>query len=64
YEHVGGRLRVRGRTSAEVTEALMHTATRFRVSAEPILRSTPAGPSPDGRTALSAAHTAPVEVTG
>ncbi|MBO1285784.1 MULTISPECIES: ATP-grasp domain-containing protein [Streptomyces] len=64
YEHVGGRFRFRGRTSAEVTEALIHTATRFRVSAEPILRSTPAGPSPNGRTALSAAHTAPVEVTG
>ncbi|EWM18489.1 acetyl-CoA carboxylase biotin carboxylase subunit family protein [Kutzneria sp. 744] len=38
YEHVGGRFRFRGRSSAEVAEALEATAKGFRVSAEPVER--------------------------
>lgn len=38
YEHVGGRFRFRGTTSAEVEQALEMTATRFRVHAEPVER--------------------------
>ncbi|MEU8657803.1 ATP-grasp domain-containing protein [Actinoplanes philippinensis] len=36
YEHVGGRFRFRGRTSAEVEAAITATAAAFRVSAEPV----------------------------
>jgi hypothetical protein len=36
YEHVGGRFRFRGRSSAEVETALLATARDFRVSAEPV----------------------------
>jgi len=36
YEHVGGRFRFRGRSSAEVEAALIATARDFRVRAEPI----------------------------
>ncbi|MFE3515797.1 acetyl-CoA carboxylase biotin carboxylase subunit family protein [Streptomyces sp. NPDC059166] len=39
YEHVGGRFRFRGRTSGEVEAALTETATRFRVTAEPVVRT-------------------------
>ncbi|OLF14108.1 biotin carboxylase [Actinophytocola xinjiangensis] len=35
YEHVGGRFRFRGRTTADVEAALMATAAEFRVHAEP-----------------------------
>ncbi|WP_412543464.1 biotin carboxylase [Longispora sp. K20-0274] len=35
YEHVGGRFRFRGATSAEVAAAITATARDFRVSAEP-----------------------------
>lgn len=38
YEHVGGRFRFRGKTSAEVEAALAATAKAFRVSAEPVAR--------------------------
>ncbi|MBB5896023.1 acetyl-CoA carboxylase biotin carboxylase subunit family protein [Kutzneria kofuensis] len=38
YEHVGGRFRFRGATSAEVEKALEETARGFRVSAEPVER--------------------------
>src|SRR5215470_59358 len=38
YEHVGGRFRFRGATSAEVESAPAETATRFRVKAEPVAR--------------------------
>lgn len=38
YEHVGGRFRFRGATSAAVEQALEATATRFRVQAEPVER--------------------------
>jgi biotin carboxylase len=36
YEHVGGRFRFRGASSAEVETALTATAAHFRVSAEPV----------------------------
>ncbi|HEX2417309.1 MAG TPA: biotin carboxylase [Micromonosporaceae bacterium] len=36
YEHVGGRFRFRGRSSAEVEAALVATAAGFRVTAEPL----------------------------
>ncbi|GAA3347371.1 hypothetical protein GCM10020358_61910 [Amorphoplanes nipponensis] len=36
YEHVGGRFRFRGRSSAEVAAAIAATARDFRVSAEPL----------------------------
>jgi biotin carboxylase len=36
YEHVGGRFRFRGATSAEVQSAIAATARDFRVAAEPI----------------------------
>ncbi|MFI7602486.1 acetyl-CoA carboxylase biotin carboxylase subunit family protein [Actinoplanes sp. NPDC049681] len=36
YEHVGGRFRFRGRTSAEVAAAVTATARDFRVSAVPL----------------------------
>ncbi|WP_205215137.1 ATP-grasp domain-containing protein [Amycolatopsis albispora] len=36
YEHVGGRFRFRGSTSAEIIEAIENTARNFRVSATPI----------------------------
>lgn len=36
YEHVGGRFRFRGWSSAEVEAALVATAAGFRVSAEPV----------------------------
>jgi hypothetical protein len=36
YEHVGGRFRFRGTTSAEVEEAIIGTAEDFRVSAEAV----------------------------
>jgi hypothetical protein len=36
YEHVGGRFRFRGASSAEVEAALVATAVDFRVSAEPV----------------------------
>jgi biotin carboxylase len=42
YEHVGGRFRFRGRSSAEVQAALVATAAGFRVTAEPV----------DGRDAI------------
>lgn len=38
YEHVGGRFRFRGATTAEVEAALVETASRFQVKAEPIER--------------------------
>lgn len=39
YEHVGGRFRFRGRSSAEVEAALLATASDFRVRAQPISHS-------------------------
>lgn len=36
YEHVGGRFRFRGASSAEVEEAITATARDFQVSAEPL----------------------------
>ncbi|MDH6574464.1 biotin carboxylase [Kitasatospora sp. MAP5-34] len=36
YEHVGGRFRFRGATSAAVEEAVLTTARDFRVRAEPV----------------------------
>ncbi|MFI9386744.1 acetyl-CoA carboxylase biotin carboxylase subunit family protein [Kutzneria sp. NPDC052558] len=38
YEHVGGRFRFRGRTSAAVAEAIRATAAEFRVDAVPVVR--------------------------
>ncbi|HEX5404677.1 MAG TPA: hypothetical protein VFX16_20500 [Pseudonocardiaceae bacterium] len=38
YEHVGGRFRFRGATSAEVETAIVATANGFRVNAEPVER--------------------------
>jgi hypothetical protein len=40
YEHVGGRFRFRGRSSAEVEAALVTTAAAFRVHAEPVRTAT------------------------
>lgn len=37
YEHVGGRFRFRGGSSAAVEEAVVATARRYRVRAEPVL---------------------------
>lgn len=39
YEHVGGRFRFRGPTSASVEEAIAATAAAFRVSAEPLMEA-------------------------
>ncbi|MEJ7628826.1 MAG: hypothetical protein WKF54_04470 [Nocardioidaceae bacterium] len=36
YEHVGGRFRFRGTTSAEVEEAIIATARDYRIRAEPL----------------------------
>ncbi|HET7668462.1 MAG TPA: hypothetical protein VFK56_20830, partial [Mycobacterium sp.] len=36
YEHVGGRFRFRGRTSAEVENAIVTTAAHYRVGARPV----------------------------
>jgi hypothetical protein len=41
YEHVGGRFRFRGRTTAEVEVALAATARDFRVGAEPARSTEP-----------------------
>ena len=41
YEHVGGRFRFRGVSSAEVEAALTATAARFRVSADPVEQPRP-----------------------
>jgi hypothetical protein len=38
YEHVGGRFRFRGPTSAEVERAIVATARHYHVAAEPIRR--------------------------
>ncbi|MCX5206805.1 biotin carboxylase [Streptomyces sp. NBC_00237] len=46
YEHVGGRFRFRGTSSAEVERALAATATRFRVSAAPVPPAEQAAPVP------------------
>lgn len=40
YEHVGGRFRFRGATSAMVERAIWATARRYRVSAEPVQEMT------------------------
>ena len=36
YEHVGGRFRFRGATSAEVENAIVTTAAHYRVAAQPV----------------------------
>jgi hypothetical protein len=36
YEHVGGRFRFRGTTSAEVENAIVTTAAHYRVGAQPV----------------------------
>jgi hypothetical protein len=36
YEHVGGRFRFRGATSAEVEHAIVYTASHYRVAATPV----------------------------
>jgi hypothetical protein len=36
YEHVGGRFRFRGTTSAEVENAIVTTAAHYRVEAQPV----------------------------
>jgi hypothetical protein len=36
YEHVGGRFRFRGSSSADVEAAILATAAAFRVSGEPL----------------------------
>jgi biotin carboxylase len=36
YEHVGGRFRFRGTTSAEVEHAIVTTAAHYRVAAQPV----------------------------
>lgn len=41
YEHVGGRFRFRGTSSAEITAAIAATAARYLVSAEPIRPEVP-----------------------
>ncbi|MFW6692226.1 ATP-grasp domain-containing protein [Streptomyces sp. MAR4 CNX-425] len=63
YEHVGGRFRFRGRTSSEVAEALTRTATRFRVSAEPLSGHRAADPRP-GTATRCTTDTVPLDVTG
>jgi hypothetical protein len=46
YEHVGGRFRFRGESTAEVEAAIVATARDFRVSAEPAERSAVAAALP------------------
>ena len=42
YEHVGGRFRFRGATSAEVEHAIVTTAAHYRVAAEQLTEPVPA----------------------
>jgi biotin carboxylase len=42
YEHVGGRFRFRGMTSAEVEHAIVSTAAHYRVAAQPLTHEAPA----------------------
>ena len=42
YEHVGGRFRFRGSTSAEVEHAIVTTAAHYRVSAQQLIEPVPA----------------------
>ena len=41
YEHVGGRFRFRGASTAAVEEAIQRTAATFRVEAEPLVQAAP-----------------------
>ena len=49
YEHVGGRFRFSGATSAEVEHAIVTTAAHYRVAAQPVRHQ-----------AVPAAHQLPV----
>jgi len=39
YEHVGGRFRFRSRSTGDVEAAVLATAARFEVQAEPVVPS-------------------------
>ncbi|MFI8828463.1 acetyl-CoA carboxylase biotin carboxylase subunit family protein [Streptomyces sp. NPDC053431] len=57
YEHVGGRFRFRGASSAEVETALTVTASRFRVRAEPAEPAGTADPTESAEPADTAEPT-------